>query len=130
MEIYTQGIMITRAIVDMWGVMSSNGKIYASNQLRNLEKRIAEPDAQVGCWATITYIEHKNINSRRKHFIRIFVNLISGDYMGEGSHHSWDNNRVSVNDATPLAGTEDKIAKIVVPRYLKKWEKKLKKEIV
>lgn len=131
MEIYTTGIMIERAIVNMWAVKSTNGDIHASSQLKNLEKRMAEPGAHVGCWASIKYIEHKSINSRRIHYLTLFVNLNSGDYAGEGKQTNWDSvKRVHTNIGTTLTGVEDEIAKIVVPKYLEKWEKKLKKEIV
>ncbi len=115
----------------MWAVKSPNGDIHASSQLENLKKHMAEPDAQLGCWASIKYIEHKNINSRRVHHLILFVNLNTGDYAGEGKQTNWDpGKRVHTNIGTTLTGVEDKIAKIVVPKYLEKWGKKLKKEIV
>jgi hypothetical protein len=127
MKVHTSGIFVTSARHEMWCVKIGE-QLFASSSIKRLQKKLTDPEAKVGCFASITYIILNGINRKKQATFKGFIDFETGEW-AEGSASPGPRSLHTYKVPDNYQGKHNKEAiDAAVAHMIEKWQEKFRKE--
>jgi hypothetical protein len=120
LPIHPKGILIKSARIYMWCVRIEED-LYAASKIEKLLKWLSNPDAKVGAWIEVKWVESEGLNKTKDRKTKGFMDLLTGEF------YKQDKNKFGreINAWTGKKAVEhSRIFKKVSELMLEKWQKR------
>jgi hypothetical protein len=120
LQIHLSGILIKSAKISMWCVRIGED-LYAASKIEKLQKWLMNPEAKIGAWIEVKWVESTGLNKAKDRVAKGFMDLLTGEFFRQ-------NKKKFGQEINAWTGKKDdkyaRIFKTVSELMLSKWQKR------